>query len=83
MPSNALTELTSLVGSRVADRLYVAICKEEALHIRKHLRAVKLDNPERAPLADFLDGVIQRVLDEDSRLVLLIGEAIDPSEELV
>lgn len=70
---NSLTVLSMYQNARlkeVGERLYVSTIKEEALHIRKHLLAVKTEDPTKAALADFWNAVLQRVIDEDAKLTM-------------
>jgi len=71
-----LTDVQKTRLVELGERFYVQVCKEEARHIRKHLRAAVLTAPQNMALATFLDGVVQRVLDADDRLVLEIASTI-------
>lgn len=71
MASAALTELTKLVGEKDAARLYNAIVGEYTQHVRKHLDAAKVEAPEKATEADFVEA------DPDRRLTEVIGEEME------
>ena len=68
------TQKTSL--KELGERFYVQVVKEEAYHIRKHLLAAKAQHPEKAAVADFWNGLLQQVIDEEARLTMLTAEAI-------
>ena len=60
----------------VGEKFYVMVVKEEAYHIRKHLRVELALHPESEVIAKFWDALLQKVIDEEARLTMLTAEAL-------
>ena len=93
MASRALIEFNTFVDSQqlttvqktrlkeLGERFYVMVVKEEAYHIRKHLLAAKAQHPDKTDVADFWNGLLQKVIDEEARLTMLTAEALNDGNE--
>ena len=75
--SPALEALIKAVGEKDADRLYNAVILEYTKHVRKHLNAAKVDAPEKASEAEFVEGVLAKLeAAPDRKLTEVLGEDI-------
>lgn len=75
--SPALAELIKAVGEKDADRLYNAVILEYTQHVRKHLSAAKVEAPEKASEAEFVEGVLAKLeADPDRKLTEVLAEDV-------
>lgn len=77
MASPFLDELIKLVGEKDADRIYAGIVSEYSAHVRKHLAAVKADDPTKGDDADFFDAVVQRVEADEGHFIAETVRALE------
>jgi len=71
MASPVLQELIERLGEKDAERLYNAAITEGVEHLRKHVAAAKVSNPEKAAEADVMLTALDAVDDDvvSARLV--------------
>lgn len=78
MASAALTELIKAVGEKEADRLYNLVVLEYTSHVRKHLDAAKVEAPEKAQEAAFVETVLAKMeAAPDRKLTDVLADEIE------